>query len=134
MHSNKKFNRKSRSLPLLTATALVTALALSVSLSAQEQTQQLPRYSVTDLGTLGGTYGIAGGLSNTGWVEGWSLMPGDTTRHPFLWRNGEMIDLGTLGGPTADAGYRPNDWGDVGGASSNRRSRPLRGEFLRVGH
>jgi probable HAF family extracellular repeat protein len=129
MHSNKKFNRKSRSLPLLTATALVTALALSVSLSAQEQTQQLPRYSVTDLGTLGGTYGIAGGLSNTGWVEGWSLMPGDTTRHPFLWRNGEMIDLGTLGGPTADAGYRPNDWGNVGGASSTGAQDPYAENF-----
>lgn len=118
-------------MPLRIATALVVVLAVPVCTSAQDQTQRLPlpRYTVTDLGTLGGTYSIAGGLSNTGWVEGWSLMSGDTTRHPFLWRNGKMVDLGTLGGPTADAGYRPNNNGNVGGATSTGAQDPYAENF-----
>jgi len=129
MHTNPNLRSKSRCLPLLIATALIAALAVPACLAAQDWTQRLPRYTVTDLGTLGGTYSIAGGLSNTGWVEGWSLMPGDTTRHPFLWRMGKMIDLGTLGGLTADAGYRPNNNGNVGGASSTGAQDPYAENF-----
>jgi probable HAF family extracellular repeat protein len=129
MHTNPRIQRKPRVLPLSIAVAVLAALTVPVCLTAQELIQKLPRYSVTDLGTLGGTFSIAGGLSNSGWVEGWSLMTGDSTRHPFLWRNGEMIDLGTLGGSTADAGYRPNNWGNVGGASSTGATDPFAENF-----
>lgn len=47
---------KSKTLCLLTATAL-TALAISVPVAAQQQQKkELPRYTVIDLGTLGGTF------------------------------------------------------------------------------
>lgn len=103
---------KCRTLTLLTAMTLFAALAVPLRLVAQEYQQGPPRYTVTDLGTLGGTYSGAGGISNSGWVEGWTSLSGDTER-AFLWRKGVTTDLGTLGGPNSDAGWRPSERGEV---------------------
>ena len=84
-----------------------------LSLSAQ---QKLPHYTVVDLGTLGGTFTAAGGISNTGWVEGWASLPNGNL-NAFLWHDGVMTDLGTLGGPNSDSGWPPNDWGDAAGGA-----------------
>ena len=68
-----------------------------------------------DLGTLGGTSGVANGLNNRGEVVGASNLPGDSTEHPFLWSEGEgMKDLGTLGGTFGHADFI-NNAGDVVG-------------------
>ncbi|HKD43995.1 MAG TPA: hypothetical protein VKB87_27180, partial [Myxococcaceae bacterium] len=67
------------------------------------QKPQVARYSVTDLGTLGGTASIAFGINNAGRVGGGANMRGEN-QHPFLWDKGQMIDLGTLGGLNANAG------------------------------
>jgi probable HAF family extracellular repeat protein len=125
-------------MPIRKTHGLVLAQLLLLALSgafleAQELEQKLPRYTVIDLGTLGGTFSIAGGLSNSGWVEGWSLVSGDTARHPVLWRKGVKKDLGTLGGPNADAGYRPNDSGNVGGASETGTPDPFAEDFCGYG-
>lgn len=78
--------------------------------------QRPPRYTVTDLGTLGGTFSGAGeGFSNSGLFSGYSTLPGDTAYHAFLWQKGVMTDLGTLGGLNSNASYKPSDLGDVGG-------------------
>lgn len=84
-----------------------------LSLSAQ---QKLPHYTVVDLGTLGGTFTAAGGISNTGWVEGWASLPNGNL-NAFLWHDGVMTDLGTLGGPNSDSGWPPNDSGDAAGGA-----------------
>jgi probable HAF family extracellular repeat protein len=56
-------------------------------------------YSVINVGALGGNQGAAyGGVNNRGWVAGDANLPGNQTEHGFLWRNGMMTDLGTLGG------------------------------------
>ena len=47
---------QSRTLMCVFAITLFTALALSVPLAAQEQKKEPPRYTITDLGTLGGTF------------------------------------------------------------------------------
>lgn len=52
----------------------------------------------TDLGNLGGTFGVASAINNLGQVAGGSNLPGDTAGHAFLWQNGVMADLGTLPG------------------------------------
>jgi probable HAF family extracellular repeat protein len=51
-----------------------------------------------DLGTLGGTCGLAAVVNNRGQVVGQSDLVGDLTAHPFLWDQGVLTDLGTLGG------------------------------------
>ena len=121
---------KSRILTLFTAMTLFAALAIPVRLAAQDH----PRYTVTDLGTLGGgTYSLAGGLSNTGWVEGFSYLSDDTATHAVLWREGVMTDLGTLGGPNSDAAYRPSDSGNVGGGAENGTPDPYVEDFCGYG-
>src|ERR1700751_1735344 len=96
-------------LTCMTATVLLAALAAH----AQPQKAHGARYIIKDLGTLGGSDAEAGGISNNGWVEGFStLPPDDSVIHSFLWRNGVMIDLGTLGGPNSFSEWQPNQFGN----------------------
>src|SRR5580704_11330800 len=119
---------KSAKSAFLTAVALPIVLGIFISLAAMAvpsvMDAQAPlshpskaRYSVKDLGTLGGSFAEPGGVSNTEWVEGWSLLYGDAITHVFLWHDGVMRDLGTLGGPNSSTVFRPNDLGDAGGYS-----------------
>jgi probable HAF family extracellular repeat protein len=92
---------KSRMLTLITAVALFALLANPVGLAAQDQENHEKRqthYFVKDLGTLGGSGGVAEGISDRGWVVGDANLAGDQSGHAFLWRDGVMTDLGTLGG------------------------------------
>ena len=90
---------KSRTLMWITAPTLLAALAITGQLAAQRQI----RNTVTDLGTLGGTFSQAFKLNNHGSVVGFSTLKGDTALHAFLWRQGVMTDLGTIGGAAAPA-------------------------------
>ncbi len=82
-------------------------------------------YTVTDLGTLGGTSSVAVGLNNEGQVSGISTLPGDTATHAFLWQDGLLTDLGTLGGPNSAAFFPLNDRGEVPGVSDTPTPNPL---------
>jgi probable HAF family extracellular repeat protein len=70
-------------------------------------------YEVIDLGTLGGN-SYANGINASGQVVGYSIS--GNTIYAFLWENGAMTDLGTLGGNTSYA-YGINDSGQVVGYS-----------------
>jgi probable HAF family extracellular repeat protein len=73
-----------------------------------------------DLGSLGGTIGLANVVNNRGQVAGLSGLAGDQTSHPFIWpgEDGKMQDLGTLGGSFGVANAI-NDAGEVvGGATT----------------
>src|SRR5437899_13084135 len=75
--------------------------ALPIALLATLAMAQRTRYTVTDLGTLGGTYSYAYGINNAGAVAGGSAtltQTGGVYQTAFLWNRGHMIDLGTLGG------------------------------------
>jgi probable HAF family extracellular repeat protein len=76
-----------------------------------------PRYTITDLGTLGGTYSRAAGLNDLGQVTGWSHTSGSSTDRAFLW-SAElgMANLGTLGGSRSLA-YTINNAGQIVGQS-----------------
>jgi probable HAF family extracellular repeat protein len=60
-----------------------------------------PRYVITDLGTLGGTYSYSYGINNGGLVTGGAAtasQSGGVSQTGFLWSGGKMVNLGTLGG------------------------------------
>ena len=60
--------------------------------------QDLPRYSLVDLGTLGGSFTGGMAINARGQVTGASTTPGDAATHAFLYNNHLITDLGTLGG------------------------------------
>jgi len=79
---------------------------------------------IHDLGTLGGPDSAAYFVNRRGQIAGQSLtnsIPNATTgfptQDPFLWENGRMIDLGSLGGTN---GYplSMNNWGQIVGQSN----------------
>jgi probable HAF family extracellular repeat protein len=56
-------------------------------------------YTVTDLGTLGGSAIWPAGINASGRVVGYSYLADNVTVHAFLWSKANGIqDLGTLGG------------------------------------
>jgi probable HAF family extracellular repeat protein len=122
---------KSKTLTYITAMTLFAALAIPVRLAAQEQKKGPPRYTITDLGTLGGTFSAASGVNNEGAVLGASSLPGDTVVRVFIWQNGVMTDLGTLGGPNSiDLGPNPiNNRGAVVGSSNTSTPDPNGEDF-----
>jgi hypothetical protein len=63
----------SRKLTGITAMIVFVVVAIPLQLTAQHT-----HYTVTDLGTLGGTFSFAGGINNRGDIEGFSTLPGDT--------------------------------------------------------
>lgn len=67
---------------------------------------------VTELGTLGGAQSLGSGINDRGQVAGVSQTASGEW-HAFLWRDGEMVDLGTLGGPLSLVG---NGMGPLGAA------------------
>jgi probable HAF family extracellular repeat protein len=83
--------------------------------------------TIHNLGTLGGPDSAASYVNERGQVAGDSFtsaipnpVTGQPPQDPFLWTNGHMRDLGTLGGTdgyTTIAGIGLNDRGEVVGAS-----------------
>ena len=81
---------------------------------------------MTDLGTLGGVYGIAQCANNRGQVIGQSslaefpgaCLTGEPGCHAFLWERGILTDLGTLGGTFSVPLWLNNAGETVGGATT----------------
>jgi probable HAF family extracellular repeat protein len=112
-------------LTLIAASSLLAALAIA----------QTPRYTITDLGTLGGTYSYGYGINNAGWVSGGAAtvsQTGGVAQTAFLWHGGHMTNLGTLGGPNSEAGG-PNWFGESPIISETSMTDPNGEDFCGFG-
>lgn len=70
------------------------------------------RYTVTDLGALGGDYSIACSINNSGVVTGYTTTSGQS--QATMWRNGQRMAL--IPGPNHSEGLAINNLGQVAGA------------------
>lgn len=73
-------------------------------------------YTVTDLGTLGGSSTVAHALNGAGQVTGASNL-NSSTSHAFLYSGGQISDIGSLGGSSA-VGLGINSLGQAVGYST----------------
>ena len=96
---------------------------------AQEQRaakQQPSQYQVSSLPTLGGTSSAGNSINDQTWVAGYSRLTGNQSRHAALWRNGSLLDLGTLGGPNSSVTWNvKNTQGIIVGISQTADPEPL---------
>jgi probable HAF family extracellular repeat protein len=124
---------KSRYALCIVALTTLFGLAIPAGLAAQgPQSNQLPRYAVIDLGTLGGTSSVAVMINHKGWITGSATLPGDTAFHAFLRQEETNMDLGTLGG-TNSLGLGLNVLGLVVGGAESFLSDPLNENFCFFG-
>ena len=108
------------------AVALFAALVAPAQLAAEElSNHRHHRYSVVRLGSLGGTMGGASSINNRGWVSGSSNLPEDQTQHAVLWRHGQTLDLGTLGGPNSSVSWPNHNRRTVVGIAETSDLDPL---------
>lgn len=107
---------KIRLMTCLAAAALVTCICTSSRVFSESR----EAYTITDLGTLGGAYSHAAGLSASGQVVGRAWTAGDAEFHAFLWQDGVMHDLGTLGGTWSYASAINESSQVVGSAATGR--------------
>ena len=110
--------------------ALTVAAGVPVAAVAAAPAAAATPYTITDLGSLGGGSTAGAALNNNGQVTGQSDTAATITficgppkhrhmctehlAHAFVWSNGTMTDLGTLGG-NFSAGYAINLSGEVAG-------------------
>ncbi|MGH7720369.1 MAG: hypothetical protein ACREON_16185 [Gemmatimonadaceae bacterium] len=90
-------------------------------------------YTIVKLtSSLGGTVSRGSGINNRGWVVGFSNLPGDQIRHATLWRDGAIIDLGTLGGEKSSSNVQwpgVSDRGMIAGISQTAIPDPLKEDW-----
>jgi len=128
--------------------ALAALLAVAAAGSAQAHQAKHYRYTLTDLGTLGGPQadvgngpyinarGVVTGTADTALLDPYgtsdnSAFNGDPyVQHTYVSRNGALADLGALGFDPANNSSYPNAinaQGDLAGVSDNGAMDPLTG-------
>jgi probable HAF family extracellular repeat protein len=87
---------------------------------------------LTDLGALpGGSSSNSNWINSRGWIAGISQngvidpLTGGPEIRAVLWRDTEIIDLGTLGGGNESGAFGVNDGGQVAGAATNAVPDPF---------
>jgi probable HAF family extracellular repeat protein len=96
----------------------------AVTVASAEQV----RYTITDLGTLGGTFSMANSINELGQVVGVSYLPGDSQYRAFMW-DGTMHALAS---PTDGNSFASgiNDYGTIVGAYNTSNVYPIPGGYL----
>ena len=73
-------------------------------------------WTITDLGSLGGTRTVADAINENGQITGQSYTAGDAEAHAFIYENGIMRDIHTLEGSTFSEAFGINDNGEIVGS------------------
>jgi probable HAF family extracellular repeat protein len=102
----------------LAVVCLLTLSLLPFAPVRRARAQAAAAYTVTDIGTLGGTQSAGMGLDDCGRVVGESEPSPFSPRHPFFWDNGQLTDIGTFGGQNGVASA-VNKSGKVAGQARN---------------
>lgn len=98
--------------------SLAIAVLVLLSLVPGDHAWADAYFHITDLGTLGGSYSRATGITADGTVVGESEDTNYET-HAFQWSDGSMTDLGTLTGGTYSGAVGTNSNGDIVGYSED---------------
>ncbi|WP_164932018.1 hypothetical protein [Janthinobacterium sp. 17J80-10] len=106
--------------------------AIGMSLVMASAAAQAVEWTITDLGTLGGSSSQATAINNRGQVVGTSSLAGDISSHAFIYTNGGLYDLGTLGGASSSAAAI-NTQGQVVGTSGLNGTVESRGFIYSAG-
>lgn len=96
---------------------LDSSVSNRISFSVTNVPFRLGPFSITDLGSLGGTQTVAQAINNRGQAVGLSRTPSGQSR-AVLFENGQVLDLGTLGGAFSRA-LALNNNGVIVGAAEN---------------
>ncbi len=113
--------------------SIVTLIAATILLTTLGMAQPTQRYAVVDLGTLGGSFGLAFGINDKGQVGGFANLPGDSAQHAFVYATGVMTDLGTLGGPNSASYEGPTEALLAGGLAETSTPDPNGEDFCGYG-
>lgn len=116
------------SIATVSLAAALAMTSLAAAQAAQPQATEGPRYTVLDLGTLGGTYSQTFYVSSNGVASGEASLA-DGNWHAVLYQGRFKRDLGTLGGLNSSAFGSPNSFGQVVGEAETSRSDPKGEDF-----
>lgn len=113
------------------AVGFLAALMSNALGRAQDQPEsRSSKYTIIDLGALGGTFGAGSSINDLGWSSGVAGLPDNSAFHAALWLPGRTIDLGTLGGLNSAVEWPvKNDHGAVVGISETSNPDPLHEGF-----
>jgi probable HAF family extracellular repeat protein len=107
-------------------TLLIVACCCGTALAQAQAKAKKAQYNVSNLASLGGTSSGGNSINDQSWAAGYSRLPDNLSRHATLWRNGSILDLGTLGGPNSSVTWNvKNTVGIIAGISQTATPEPL---------
>lgn len=98
----------------------VANLLIALLLAVNHALAANPTYSVKDLGTIGGDSSEAIGINDSCQITGWSLN-GSGHKYAFLYKNGKMAGLGSLGSESLGSGI--NNSGQITGTTQTANGK-----------
>jgi probable HAF family extracellular repeat protein len=97
--------------------------------AASPRPAQNPRYELIDVGSIGGLVTTAQHVNDFGEVIGTANTADNLSMHAYLWREGQLEDLGTLGGNSSQ-GIKVNNRGQAVGNNFNFSTLNFSSAFL----